>query len=434
MDDTSARLKSGAIITISAVVFTGLIFYVGDFRRFARTTKLYKAHFADLQFVSIGQAVTVAGVRIGRISEVVPPHASERRGLAMVRIEVDNALQLRDNAALILRRDGLLGERFMELSLGAPYKLDLEDETWVLSELESAGGPVLSAEIAGTATAIPWVDIRSVVPVGGDDRSYRIYFKDFSRDSALSTGSLPDVPMVRGFGLVGHRIIPWTEVRAITASGGSLTAGNEIVLTGVEPTMADMGRQVEAIRPQIEQTLRRVRTIVTNVQFMLESGDLREIFHKAEQTIVTAENTIKGLQEDVKDIKVEVTTALKEAQATIAELRTLVEKSGPDVKATTEELRKVAEGLGSRLDEVKLKLVETLASAQGLLVGQRESMMRSIDHIEEATWYAKNFARKLNENPSVLLFGAEDTEEAEPKRDGTKYRKDGRLPPFPKEP
>jgi len=327
---SSAQLKSGAVITIAVVTFTVLLLYVGDVREYTRTTTRYKAHFIDVKFIRPGTAVTIGGVRVGRVSEVIPPPNSEKRGLVMVRIEITSDLDVRENASLMLRRDGLLGERYVELDLG-----------------EESSPP--------------------------------------------------------------------------------LAAGEEILYTGIDPTLADIGRQVDEFRPQIAATLEDIQGIVKEVRGIFESGELREIIHEAKITI-------QKLQVDADEVRASLLGVLDRAEATLADVQRIIQDNEPHIKGSMESAEKTIAGLQERIDEVKLELMAVLMRFNNLMIENQKTVTRSVDNIEKATWYLARAAEKVSADPSVVIFGDDDPAKMEPRRDESLYRRDGRLPPYPREP
>lgn len=328
MEPNSAQLKSGAVITIGVVVFTGLLLYVGDLTEFAAVTKPYKAHFTDVQFIKEGTAVTIGGVRVGRVSEVVSPSKSEKRGLVLVRIEVESGLDIRRDSALTLKRDGLLGERYIELKLG-------------------------------------------------------------------------DEP-------------------------GVLEANEEIAFTSVDPTLADIGRQVDEFRPQIASILTKVEATVDQVNDIFQSGELSDIVTKANEAM-------DDVRKDVAEVKTAMIEALDRAEATLADVQRIVQENEPHLKGSMEHAEKLLAGLQERIDEVKSELLAVMLRVNNLMMENQAAITKSIDNLEKTTWNMERFSAQIKENPQALIFGGGTGVEMEPKRDESIYRRDGRLPPYPRE-
>lgn len=374
MDESMARLKSGAVITVSVVVFAALLLYVGDMGQWFAKSQTFTAYFEDIKFIKKETKVTVGGFVVGQVSNVTPPSRSQKRGWVQLEIKIDRGLKLMDNASLKLSRDGLLGERYLDLNLGDDFTVELADGS------------------------------RRVGKISDPDAD-PVVVRVLSRTETWSRSELKGAP-----------------VRA-----KSLARGLEILHTSVDPTLADMGKQLDAFRPQIAATLRNISEIVREMRSIFESGELRDI-------IAEVKASVQQLRTDASEAMTHVSDVLAEAEEAIADVRRVIRDNEPHIKGSTAHAEEFIKGLQSRIDEVKKELLTALKTVNGMILENQKSVTRSVDNLEATTWYMKQFSRKLNNNPSVLIFGADDPTTVEPKRDDSAYREQGRLPPYPREP
>jgi phospholipid/cholesterol/gamma-HCH transport system substrate-binding protein len=330
MDQSDAQLKSGAVITVGVLIFAGLLFYVGDWRRLTQRTQEFEAHLTDVQFIKAGTAVTIGGVRVGRVSDIAAPPHSRKRGLVLLRMEVDRTLTLHDDASLTLKRDGLLGERYLELTLGNEQR--------------------------------------------------------------------PALP-----------------------------AGGEIVFTAVDPTLAELGKQVQEFKPQIQTILDELQKNIKNISDLFEGGELRDIIHEARLTI-------EKIRADVGEVKEQSVASLSRFEETVADIQRVVRENEPGIRKGVDQATALLEELRRDVAELKAKLSETVDQANTLVLKNQPAITRTIDNLQESSWNMRQFSRKLKANPAVLIFGDEDPTEMEPKIDATADREKGRVPPYPREP
>lgn len=118
MEVKAAEIKSGAFIVLAIGVLTVLLFAVGNLKeRFTPKNEFY-AYLPDAKFLKPHDAVTFAGIRVGEIERVEV--SNERFGQVKVWISVDPAVEVREDSILILKQDGMLGAKYLEISPGSP--------------------------------------------------------------------------------------------------------------------------------------------------------------------------------------------------------------------------------------------------------------------------------------------------------------------------
>lgn len=120
----ASQARVGLVIVLSLIVLAFGIFQVGRlFDVFASRYSLYTL-VENSAGLSSGAPVTLAGQRVGQIDEVqfIPVH--ERVGNANVRIEfsINRNIQdqIREDSYAVLRTQGLLGDRYIDISPGSP--------------------------------------------------------------------------------------------------------------------------------------------------------------------------------------------------------------------------------------------------------------------------------------------------------------------------
>jgi phospholipid/cholesterol/gamma-HCH transport system substrate-binding protein len=113
-----SEVRSGIFVVLAVVVLGILIFSVGNFRQRLQTTTFYSSYVTDARFLKAHDPVTFGGFRVGEIRAVeVSP---ERFGLVKITLEVERDIVVKEDSILILKQDGLLGTKYMEISPGTP--------------------------------------------------------------------------------------------------------------------------------------------------------------------------------------------------------------------------------------------------------------------------------------------------------------------------
>lgn len=113
-----SEIRSGLFVIIALVVLTILIFAVGNLRQRFRTTNLYHVFLTDVKFLRPHDAVTFGGIRVGEVNELRV--SKDRFGQVRVTFEVDQNVEVREDSILILKQDGMLGPKYLEVMPGSP--------------------------------------------------------------------------------------------------------------------------------------------------------------------------------------------------------------------------------------------------------------------------------------------------------------------------
>ncbi|MBI2901322.1 MAG: MCE family protein, partial [Planctomycetes bacterium] len=118
MEVRATEIKSGAFIVLAVGVFAVLLFAVGDIRERIRAKATYYAYLPDAKFLKTTDAVTYGGIRVGEISRIeVSP---ERFGHVKVTITIQPEIEVREDSKLVLKQDGMLGAKYLEIMPGTP--------------------------------------------------------------------------------------------------------------------------------------------------------------------------------------------------------------------------------------------------------------------------------------------------------------------------
>jgi phospholipid/cholesterol/gamma-HCH transport system substrate-binding protein len=142
------EVRSGAFVVLAGVVLVILVFSVGRFRTRLQETAHYCAYLSDAKFLKNHDAVAYSGIRVGEITDVEV--ASDRFGFVKITLEVEKGVPVRSDSQLILKQDGMLGAKYVEISSGSesatPAAVGAELKGFVppaITDLSSSIEPVL---------------------------------------------------------------------------------------------------------------------------------------------------------------------------------------------------------------------------------------------------------------------------------------------------
>lgn len=113
----SSELRSGVFVILAMAALTVLIFSVGNFRARLQTVVRYTTYVHDAKFLKAHDAVTYGGFRVGEIKAIeVSP---ERHGMVKITLDVDPDLPVKGDAKVMVKQDGILGPKYLEISPGS---------------------------------------------------------------------------------------------------------------------------------------------------------------------------------------------------------------------------------------------------------------------------------------------------------------------------
>ncbi|MBI1744894.1 MCE family protein [Candidatus Acetothermia bacterium] len=112
-------MKSGSLVKVSilVVVALGILFYMlvklGAFAWLSQSTREFTVRFDSVSGLSPGARVLIAGVEVGKVKEI-----ALEGGRAKLVLSLESPAQLHEDAVALLRTQGLLGERYVEIQPG----------------------------------------------------------------------------------------------------------------------------------------------------------------------------------------------------------------------------------------------------------------------------------------------------------------------------
>lgn len=326
----ATEVRSGIFVVLALVVLTILVFSVGNFRQRLAATTTYTCHVADAKFIKAHDPVTFGGLRVGEVKRVEV--SADRFGLVRVTLEVEPGIEVREDSTVVLKQDGMLGAKYMEITPGTPAAKRMP---------------------AGT-------EIRGVVIPAITDLAATI-----------------EKPLAKIDRILDH-------LDAILGKPES------------QKNIADVLAEAKALLVTMNEQMKRI-------------GDV------AAQTGDKAGKVLDEVQATVKDARGPLTSSLKDADE-------LVLKVSKALDEMTARLTKTADGLD-----------QLLRDTDGLVLQNSANIYETIRGLRDTAYHMELAAKRVRANPSVLLFGAEETPEERRRADETELRLKGRARRYDKE-
>ena len=175
--------RVGLFLLAGLAALTGVILVLGDFQ-FQRTYTL-KVLFNDISGLPAKAPVKIAGVAVGKVTRIALV-----KDKAEVQVEIRQGVVIRANARVTVITTGVIGTKYLEMTLGMPPSPALKDGDTVMGI-----DPVSYEQIVGKVmTGIDSL-IDTLHDIGGEQTVKGIMsdLKAFSTDVRAMAGTLNDI-------------------------------------------------------------------------------------------------------------------------------------------------------------------------------------------------------------------------------------------------
>ncbi len=127
-----SNLKVGLTVFIGLVIFFIFIFLVGTQGTFFSKTYQLKMFVTDVQGLSNGSLVSLGGLKIGDVGDIKFNSLNGENGIVItLNIKNDFQQQITENSSAQIKTLGLLGDKFVDISLGQPNEPPLKDGNFI---------------------------------------------------------------------------------------------------------------------------------------------------------------------------------------------------------------------------------------------------------------------------------------------------------------
>ncbi|MEK7879971.1 MAG: MlaD family protein, partial [candidate division NC10 bacterium] len=116
----SLQLRIGLFVIFSLGVFLGIIYLLGAQARYFERKYDLVAEFTEVGGLIEGATVRLAGVQIGRVTSVVLPPTPGGKVRVTLTVARRFSDRIRKNSEARIVTQGLLGDRLVEITMGAP--------------------------------------------------------------------------------------------------------------------------------------------------------------------------------------------------------------------------------------------------------------------------------------------------------------------------
>lgn len=123
------ELKVGIFVVIILFLFGVGIFAIGSHQKYFQRQYTLWASFSNIKGLIVGAPVRLAGLTVGRVNAILFPDDLTAKTVT-VELKINKSVQkrIRDDSIASIQTMGLLGDKYVEISLGSPNHGVLADE------------------------------------------------------------------------------------------------------------------------------------------------------------------------------------------------------------------------------------------------------------------------------------------------------------------
>lgn len=113
------QLMVGVFVVLGVILGVYLIFVMGSKTGFFRSTYQLNARFRDVKGLHPGSEVSLSGLRIGIVKEIQVATDDSKEMVAVLQVSSATRDQIRADSIATLKTQGVLGDKYIELTIGS---------------------------------------------------------------------------------------------------------------------------------------------------------------------------------------------------------------------------------------------------------------------------------------------------------------------------
>jgi ABC-type transporter Mla subunit MlaD len=319
---------------------------------------------------------------------------------------------------------------------GARYSVTFDD----VGGLGSNAQVIVAGRTVGEVVGINTLPVAS--STSGQAVEVEVVFvihEDYVDKITIPVDSVAEVQMGSIFGFGGNRV-----VLKLGKSRERVQPGQKLPQKGRPPlNINELAGDVEKTVRRLQEGVDKLATVISSEEF---SGNIEESLRRLKSALVTMDNGLKELEPAFK----KVGPTFDSAQSLVSELRSLLDAN----KDSITKIMANFEGATYKLDQLMAedgngvpRLVNSLNTIAGnldLLVANLNDVVLdnqlniqiSLENVRETTESLRMFARRIENDPSLLIWGGKSDEKdpktapvrVTPNVDEMEIRNSGRRP------
>jgi len=227
-------------------------------------------------------------------------------------------------------------------------------------------------------------------------------------------------------GMLGAK---YMEITPGTPAAKRMPAGTEIRGI-VTPAITDLAATIEKPLAKIDRILEHLDAILGKPE---SQKNIADVLAEAKALLVTMNEQMKRVGDLASQTGEKAGKVLDEVQATVKDARAPLTSSLKNADELVLKVSKALDEMTAKLSKTADGLDQLLRDTDGLLLQNSSNIYETIRGLRDTAYHMELAAKRVRANPSVLLFGAEETPEERRRADETELRLKGRARRYDKE-
>jgi phospholipid/cholesterol/gamma-HCH transport system substrate-binding protein len=128
------ELKVGIFVVLILFLFGAGVFVIGSHQKYFQRQYTLWASYSNIKGLIVGSPVSLAGLTVGRVNSIIfPEDPSDKTIKVELRINRGVQKRIREDSIASIQTVGLLGDKYVEISLGSPEKDVLQNGARIAS-------------------------------------------------------------------------------------------------------------------------------------------------------------------------------------------------------------------------------------------------------------------------------------------------------------
>lgn len=130
----SKEFRLGLFIVSTLLILAAGVFIIGSKRFLFSSTYMVKAEFQNAAGLIDGAVVRVGGIQKGTVNRINLPASPDQKVTVELKLEGKTRRVVKKDSVATIRSEGLLGDKYVEVSFGSPDAESLKDGDTIASE------------------------------------------------------------------------------------------------------------------------------------------------------------------------------------------------------------------------------------------------------------------------------------------------------------
>jgi phospholipid/cholesterol/gamma-HCH transport system substrate-binding protein len=291
---SSKVVGAGAFVIIGALLFTVVLFMIGERRMLLEDRFEVYAEFAKLGQLETGAIVRVAGMNAGEVSDIQVPTSPAGRFRVRMKVRDDLHPLVRTDSVASAQTEGLVGGIYVNIATGSPEAPEIPEG----GTIESREPFAMSDLLQQASDTIAQVN-KTVEKLSGD---VEMTIKQIAMTAEDAHELIEDVsPQIQAIAENGKRISDDTQQMMASIRAGEGTIGKLINDDALYQRAREIADDTKMVMANVKQVSDEARRAIAD--FRSNDGPAQGLFADMRVTLTQAREATADLADNMEAMK-----------------------------------------------------------------------------------------------------------------------------------